>query len=112
MKIGSFNPLRLKKEIFTTKTSNLLIKSKIFNLKFIKSDENKIAFIIKKKIGNAVKRNNIKRRIRSLLAKLISPSGKKIYLIFIIKHEINSCCFQEIKTYMENSVKKCYELIK
>ena len=111
MKIGNFQPLRLKKEIYKTKFSNHSIKSKIFNLKFIKSEENKVAFIIKKKIANAVKRNKIKRRIRSVLSLIKNNSEIKINLIFIVKQEILEANFQQIKDNIENCCKKCYELI-
>ena len=40
---------------------------------FIKTDKNNllVSFVMKKKIGNAVKRNKIKRRLKAIVQKLI-----------------------------------------
>tara|TARA_B100001057_G_scaffold483367_1_gene560003 strand:- start:1297 stop:1638 length:342 start_codon:yes stop_codon:yes gene_type:complete len=94
-----------------------LIKSKKISNKYVtiffgrltKKDESKlnISFVTKRKIGNAIKRNKIKRRLRNIMneaCKKISINLKYSYLVIakptMLNNEfkkIKECLFQEFK---------------
>jgi len=56
----------------------------------------KVGFTATKKIGNAVKRNRAKRRLRALFHEL-SPSLKDGTYIFVAKQAINEVTHQKLK---------------
>ena len=56
----------------------------------------KVGFTATKKIGNAVKRNRAKRRLRALFLEL-SPSLKDGTYIFVAKQAINEVTHQKLK---------------
>ncbi len=94
-----------------------LIKSKKISNKYVtiffgrltKKDESKlnISFVTKRKIGNAIKRNKIKRRLRNIMneaSKKISINLKYSYLVIakptMLNNEfkkIKECLFQEFE---------------
>ena len=94
-----------------------LIKSKKISNKYVtiffgrltKKDESKlnISFVTKRKIGNAIKRNKIKRRLRNIMneaCKKISINLKYSYLVIakptMLNNEfkkIKECLFQEFE---------------
>tara|TARA_Y100001970_G_scaffold1824_1_gene2148 strand:+ start:146 stop:487 length:342 start_codon:yes stop_codon:yes gene_type:complete len=69
-----------------------------------------ISFIVKKKIGNAVVRNTIKRRLRNIMnqiSKISNINFEYSYLI-IVKHSVKNAKFIDIK----NALIKEYNKIK
>ena len=75
-----------------------------------KSDKLNISFVTKKKIGNAVIRNKIKRILRNIMNQITKTSKVKFeysYLI-IVKQSINNAKFIDIK----NTLIKEYNKIK
>ena len=74
----SFKKRRIQKSIKTKKIYNKYVT--IFFGKLANKDDNKlnISFVTKKKIGNAVKRNKIKRRLRNI----VNEAVKKVTLKF------------------------------
>lgn len=96
MKIGTFQPLALKKELIHTSKTGTLIKANAFHIKFIPAEENKLAFIIKKKLGSAVARNKIKRRFREIIRNL-APTDKNIHCLIIAKNEAFNYTFDKLK---------------
>ena len=56
-----------------------------------------ISFVIKKKIGNAVKRNRIKRKLRSIVQKLTKINGA-------INLNYTYIVFGKTKSYKENHI--------
>ncbi len=69
-----------------------------------------ISFIVKKKIGNAVIRNKIKRRLRNIMNQItiISKINFKYSYLIIVKQSINNAKFIDIK----NALIKDYNKIK
>ena len=78
---------------------------------FLKNKNNKklnISFVTKKKIGNAVKRNKIKRRLRSIIndaIKKISIKFEYSYLVIAKSSMLNSD-FKDIKETLFQEFKK------
>ncbi len=91
-----------KKEHFLLVLKNRSVNNDFFSIyckkNFIQnSGKNKlhISFVIKKKIGNAVKRNRIKRKLRSIVQKLSKISGA-------INLNYTYIVFGKAKSYKEN----------
>ena len=88
------------------------INSNNFNLQYLKTDDKTIRYgiITSKKLGNAVKRNYAKRRIRSLFSKLfLKYSIHSKYYVIIgkkgILYEKFDDLFEELKLIF-NKIKK------
>ena len=71
----------------------------VFFSKNIKKSKNKnvlnISFVIKKKIGNAVKRNKIRRKLKAIVIRLLKIKGA-------INHDYTYIVFGKSKAYEEN----------
>jgi ribonuclease P protein component len=68
---------------------------------FLPANEiHKVGFTATKKIGNAVKRNRAKRRLRALFREF-SPSLKDGTYIFVAKQTINEVTYQKLKNDFE-----------
>ena len=106
--------LSLKKnEDFKTLLTGKKISNKFLTI-FFKNLINKnnnylnISFVTQKKIGNAIKRNKIKRRLRNIMNQIIKISKINFnysYLI-IAKKNIISASFSDIKEVIFNDFKK------
>ena len=102
-----------KNEDFKSILSGKKISNKyltIFFKKLSDKDETKlnISFITKKKIGNAVRRNKIKRRLRNIMNQILKISKLNLnysYLI-IAKKNIISANFADIKEVTFKDFKK------
>ena len=106
---GKFNSLRLKKDFTHLSKNGKFIYGNNFSIKFQASNENKVAFSVRKKLGKAPLRNKIKRRIREVIRKL--DIKKNISCMIIVKEQAMKLSFLEIfeeitKTFkkVENSV--------
>ena len=102
-----------KNEDFKSILNGKKISNKYLTIFFKKlSDKNNkklnISFIIKKKIGNAVNRNKIKRRLRNIMndaAKKINLNLKYCYLI-IAKISVLNDPYENIKQTLFSDFKK------
>ncbi|MCF7857774.1 MAG: ribonuclease P protein component [Candidatus Cloacimonetes bacterium] len=78
---------------------NVKTESELFVFLKKKIPENNFAvgFVVSKKIGNAVKRNKVKRRIRAFLreSEQLYPTGIK--LVIVAKSDAGKAAWQEIK---------------
>jgi len=68
------------------------------------NDIYKFGISASKKVGNAVRRNKIKRQIKSILDKKVYKNN--FNCIIIIKKEINSKSFNEIELELNNLINK------
>jgi len=102
-----------KSEDFKSILGGKKISNKYLTIFFKKlSDKNNnnlnISIIIKKKIGNAVKRNKIKRRLRNIMTdanKKLNLNLKYCYLL-IAKNSIIKEPYEQIKQTLFNDFKK------
>jgi ribonuclease P protein component len=69
------------------------------------TDEKKSGFIASKKVGNSVKRNLAKRRLRAIFVEFCDTLIGGTY-IFVAKESINSVSYEELKNSILWSFKK------
>ena len=76
---------------------------------YLKNDENcfRVGFSISKKVGNAVKRNKIRRYLKETL-KNLEPIGQTQDIVFVVKKEAGDNDFYDIN----KSVKYLFKKIK
>ena len=88
--------------------NNKSIRTKYFYLYIYKHEENNYHFglSVGKKIGNAVRRNKIKRQLREIISE--NDYQKNFDCIIIVKREINGANFSEIKEDLKGILKKQY----
>ncbi len=75
-------------------------KSGKYTIVFIFSGEkpnNRLGIIVKKSIGNAVKRNKIKRRLREIWRKQINQLLQGSDVVIVARKEIGEASFKEIE---------------
>ena len=102
-----------KNEDFKSLLSGKKISNKYLTIFFksLSGKSNKylnISFVAQKKLGNAVKRNKIKRRLRNIMNQILKISKLNLnysYLI-IAKKNIISASFSDIKEIISKDFKK------
>ncbi len=102
-----------KNQDFKSMLSGKKISNKYLTI-FFKNLSNKsnnylnISFVTQKKLGNAVKRNKIKRRLKNIMNQLvkISKINFKYSYLFIAKKSIIDAKFTDIKDVIINDYKK------
>ena len=102
-----------KNEDFRFLLKGKKISNKYFTIFFDKilnkdSKNLNISFVVKKKIGNAVKRNKIKRRLKNIMNQLleISKINFNYSYLLIAKKSIINAKFVDIKETIKNDYKK------
>ena len=100
------NILKESKDFERIIKNNKSHKSKLFFIYLERKNEDNYHFGISvgKKIGNAVKRNKVKRQIKEILSKNIYQNN--FNCIIIVRREIINYNFQDIKQELENEIKK------
>jgi len=76
-----------------------------------KCDKKKIGFTASKKVGNAVKRNRAKRRLRGIFLEIENSIKDGIY-IFVAKNRINDIEYESLKKEIQLSLKRLNALKK
>ena len=86
--------------------NNKSFRSKYFFIYKQKHEENTYHFglSVGKKIGNAVRRNKVKRQLREIISQ--NDYQKNFDCIIIVRREINNANFSEIKEDLNNALKK------
>ncbi len=70
----------------------------------VKAEDNRkirLGFDISKKIGNAVKRNRIRRMLKEISIKIDKEYNSSIDIIFVVKKGICNISFWDLKDYIE-----------
>ena len=107
------NHLKKRKQFnYIHAKGNTITTSSLFSVRFVdtKSACFKVGFSVSKKIGNAVTRNKIKRRLKEAFRTLdnfIVP--KNFYFVIIARQPILNASFLEIKEDLKNSLSKMIE---
>ena len=94
--------LRRKKEFRYTYRAGKSCGGSLFSLVYAKNrgKEAKIGFSVSKKLGNAVARNRVKRRMREAVTPLIPGLKGGVNLIFIAREPILDAPFTSIREGM------------
>tara|TARA_Y100000766_G_C18373759_1_gene350097 strand:+ start:170 stop:523 length:354 start_codon:yes stop_codon:yes gene_type:complete len=101
-----------KNSHFETVLKNRVVNNDLFSIyrvkNFIKNNSNSkklyISFVMRKKVGNAVKRNRIKRKLKSIIQKLLKINSA-------INSNYTYIIFGKTKVYKEGS-KELFEKMK
>ena len=100
------NVLKESKDFEKIIKNNKSYRSKNFFIYLQHHDENTYHFglSVGKKIGNAVRRNKIKRQLKEIISQ--NTYQKNFDCIIIVRREINSADFQQIKEDLNYALKK------
>jgi ribonuclease P protein component len=66
----------------------------------------RIGFSVSKRLGSAVSRNKIKRKLRAALKPYLQFIQQDVDIIFIARQKIKGISFQDVEKSMENLLKK------
>ena len=91
-KHGKFNSFKNFNLVVFTRKDNLL----------------RIGFSVSKKVGKAVVRNKIKRRMSAIIHKNLKILNKGFNLIFIAKPEIVNLSFVDLEKELNFAMEKCF----
>ena len=100
------NVLKESKDFEKIIKNNKSYRSKNFFIYLQHHDENTYHFglSVGKKIGNAVRRNKVKRQLREIISE--NDYQKNFDCIIIVRREINNANFSEIKEDLNYALKK------
>lgn len=97
--LGPLERIRKKKDFFLLYKKGKRYRGRYFNFIYLSSasELSRMAVVVSKKTGNAVKRNKIKRRMRSLFRRNKDLLNKPLDIIIIAKKEICEATWPQIK---------------
>lgn len=102
--------LKKKKEFNNTYQKGKSFANPYLVLYFIENNNNmdrsKIAFAVGKKLGKAVVRNNIKRKMREACRNQLFRIKAKYYIIFIARAKIKGISYQDVEKQMLGLLQK------
>lgn len=101
--------IKKNKEIGNVLNNKISISNEYFRLFILKNSETshfRYAISVGKKIGNAVVRNKVKRRLRSLFLEYFKKINKNFDFFLIAKPKINDLNYQELMEIFFKSINK------
>ena len=100
--------LKRHKEFRYTYRVGRSVGSHLFSLIWAKSrsDSVKVGFSVSKKVGNSVKRNRAKRRLRACIMPMLDSLRKGTNLIFIARKEVLDVPFAEMQRQMHDVISR------
>ncbi len=100
--------LRRNKEFRYVYRRGKSVSDKYFVLIYVntKTPHLKVGFSVSKKVGNAVIRNLIKRRMREAFFSILSDVSKKSLMVFIPRQGVQSLSYWEILSSMKGLLKR------
>ena len=108
--------LNKSSEFQKVKKTGKFFPSKSFNGYFLHDSEiseNIYGIVVSKRVGNAVKRNHTKRRVREAIRNsLVVKSTKKLKLVLIMKKNVLDLAFIDLKSDIDKFLTKANEIYK
>ncbi|MGD2245715.1 MAG: ribonuclease P protein component [Candidatus Aminicenantes bacterium] len=103
--------IRKKKEFFHLYKKGKRYRGKYFNLVYLSSasSSSRIGVVVSKKVGNAVKRNKIKRWIRTLFRRNKNLLKIPLDIIVIVKKEILEASWFKLQEDYSTAIKSISE---
>lgn len=105
-KMKKINIIKKSEQFQKIIKENKSFKTNYFYIYLEKHEEDKYHFglSVGKKIGNAVRRNKVKRQLREIISE--NDYQKNFDCIIIVRREINNSSFQEIRQDLNDFFKK------
>lgn len=108
--LPKINRLRKRTEFSYSFKHGKFNSFKNFNIVIFKRKDNilRIGFSVSKKIGKAVVRNKVKRRMSSVIHSELKNLKRGFNLIFIAKPEISNVSFLDLQKELNLALEKCF----
>lgn len=105
------NRLKKRKQFNYIHAKGIVVSDSMMQIKFVdtKSLCYKVGFSVSKKIGNAVIRNKVKRRLKESFRTLNISIPKNFYFVIIAKQPIVEASFEEIKLQLSYCIQRMLE---
>ncbi len=110
MRLKGLLTLKNKKDFHHNKSTGITIFSKNLVMQISQADNNaiNIGFVVSKKVGKAVKRNLIKRRLRSIAEQFLTRYLTNRTYVIIAKKNSSLVSFADLKKDFFYCLKKYY----
>ena len=106
---NNISTITRRSEFIYLKKNGIKIRSKLLNVVYIQLEQSntKVAYIASKKIvGNAIKRNKAKRRLRSLVREHCNVIPNNYLLLFIASHKTYNVDYKLLKENFLHCISK------
>jgi len=98
--------LRIRREIGHIRQHGQIFRGRWVHVRMGTSDLDRTLISVRKKFGNAVRRNRIRRQVRSLCSELISDDHPQTLLLISIDDHAASVSFTQLKTELRLAFQK------
>ena len=108
--LGPHERLRKRNDFLSLYKKGKRYKGKYFNLIYFSNNLSfsRMAVVVSKKIGNAVKRNKIKRWLRSLFRRNKGLLKDSLDIIFVVKKEIQDATLIKLEEEYFSAIESIY----
>ena len=102
------NRLRKRYQFAYVYKSGKFVSEKAVTLHYVSSKNKyiKAGFAVTKKIGHAIKRNLVRRRLREILRKYLPDLNQNFNIILVAKEQILTTDFLQLETQIVNLLKR------